>query len=155
LFGKIPDLPKRWRALLAGASLLFIFVLFFPFQSRIVPQWRLHVVDETGAQVPGINVTEHWQHYLLESEGHEELLKTDERGWVNFPARTIRAGLAARAIDALANFAPQGDKARFDPYASIVVWGSRDYETAVATYQQGTMPQGDIVIHRLSQNHLR
>jgi hypothetical protein len=148
LFGKISDLPGRWRALLAGASLLFLIILFFPFQSTIVPPWRLHVVDDTGAQVPDIKVTEHWQYYLLESEGHEDMLTSDERGRVGFPARTIRAGIASRVIDAIANFARQGAKAKFGPYASIVVWGSRDYETAVAVYQPGMPPQADIVVHR-------
>ena len=149
MFGKIHSLPKRRRAILAGVVVLLLVILFFPFQSTTVPQWRLHVVDDTGAQVPGINVTEHWQHYLLESDGHEEMLTTDERGRVGFQARTIRAGVASRVIDTIANFARQGARAKFDPYASIVVWGSRDYETAVAVYQPGTPPQADIVIHRL------
>ena len=113
-----------------------------------MPQWRLHVVDDTGAPVPGINVTEHWQHYLLEADGHEDMLVTDERGRVDFPMRTIRAGIAARVIDTIAGFARQGSRARLGPYASIVVWGSRDYETGVAIYQPDTAPQADIVIHR-------
>jgi len=148
LFGKILELVKRWRAPIAGALLFLLLVLIFPFQSTIVPRWRLHVVDETGTQIAGINVTEHWQHYLLESEGHEELRRTDESGVADFPARTIRAGIASRLIRKVVSFAREGDHARYDPYASMVVWGSRDHETAVTVYQPDTAPQVDIVVHR-------
>ena len=148
LFGKIPALPKRWRKLLAGALLLILLILFFPFQSITVPRWRLHVIDETGTLVSGISVTEHWQHYLLESEGHEQVLRTDASGRVDFPARTIRASIVARVIDTIINFARKGANAKYDAYASVVVWGSRDYETGVATYQPGMPPQADIVVHR-------
>ena len=58
------------------ASVVFIlfilFWLFYPFQTTIVPEWSLKVVDEEGAVVRDVNVTEHWQHFLLESSSHEE-----------------------------------------------------------------------------------
>ncbi|MCU1266744.1 MAG: hypothetical protein JWM21_3062 [Acidobacteria bacterium] len=98
--------------------------------------------------VPGISVTEHWQHYLLESAGHEEARRADETGEVDFPARTIRASIISRAIDWLTNIAREGAKARVDPYASLVVWGSQVHETAVATYTPGTPPQSEVVVHR-------
>lgn len=144
----VSDIPKRWRVLLAGALLLLLIVLFFPFQSVTVPGWRVHVVDETGAQVSGIKVTEHWQHYLLEAEGHEEVQQTDETGLADFPERNLRASMASRFNRRIRAFLRQGAQARSDPYASIVVWGSRDYQTAVATYESGTPPQTEIVIHR-------
>src|SRR2546425_4066631 len=97
LFGKIPELPRRWRVLFAGAAVLLLAFLLYPFKTRIVPRWRLNVVDEARVLgVPDIRVTEHWQHYLLESEGHEEMQKTNQNGLVDFPARTIRASLASR-----------------------------------------------------------
>lgn len=108
----------------------------------------MHVVEETGAIVPNISVTEHWQHYLLESGGHEEALRTDASGMVDFPARTVRAGVVTRVIDMLINIAREGAKAKLDPYASLVVWGSRDHETAVAIYKPGTPPQNEVVVHR-------
>jgi hypothetical protein len=148
LFGKIFGIAKRWWILIAGALFLFLIILFFPFQSTIVPPWRLRIVDDAGAQVAGVNVTEHWQHYLLETEGHEAMLVTDERGRVDFPARTIRGSITARMLNTIGRLASRGSNARSDPYASIVVWGSRDYETGLATYQPGTAPQADIVIQR-------
>lgn len=113
-----------------------------------MPQWRVRVVDESGAQVPGINVTQHWQHYLIESEGHEENRKTDESGLVEFPARKVRASLITRLVDSVLNLAGQGRSAKFGPYASLVVWGSREHETAVATYTPGAQPQSEVIVHR-------
>jgi hypothetical protein len=147
-FDKIPEIPRRWRAWLAGAVLLVLIILLYPFQSTIVPRWRIRILDESGEQVSGINVTQHWQHYLIESEGHEEARKTDANGVVDFPARTVRAGLITRLVDAAMNLISQGRAAKFGPYGSLVVWGSRDFETAVATYQPGTPPQPEVIVHR-------
>ena len=147
-FHKIAELPGRWQASLAGAILLVLIVLLYPFQTTIVPRWRVHVIDESGARVSGINVTEHWQHYLIESEGHEEARQTDETGVVDFPARKVRASLVTRFIDVIFNLLGEGKKARFGPYASLVIWGSRDHETAVASYTPGTPPQTEVIVHR-------
>jgi hypothetical protein len=48
-----------------------------------------------------IKVTEHWQHYLVESEGHEEVRQTDESGRVDFPERSVRASVASRMFTGL------------------------------------------------------
>jgi len=149
LFGKILELVKRWRAPIAGALLFLLLVLVFPFQSTIVPRWRLHVVDETGTQIAGINVTEHWQHYLLESEGHEEMVKTDGSGMVDFPERTIRASVASRLAHRVTSFAGRGTKARIDKYSSVVVWGNRDYEIGVAVAAAEAPPPSEIKVHRV------
>jgi hypothetical protein len=149
LFGKLTQLPKRWRARLAGAVVLLLLILFFPFQSTTVPRWRVHIVDEAGVPAPGISVTEHWQHYLLESEGHEEMRRADETGLVDFPARTVRASITTRVIDAIINLLREGANAKLGSYASLVVWGHRDYETAVAIYKPGTPPQTEVVVHRM------
>jgi hypothetical protein len=134
--------------LLAGAAVLLLAFFLYPFKITIVPRWRLNVVDETRVLgVPDIRVTEHWQHCLLESEGHEEMQKTNQNGLVDFPARALRASLASRIMRTMFNFARQGAKAKSGPYASIVVWGSSDYETTVAVYQPDTPTQTEIVVH--------
>jgi len=149
LFGKIAELPRRWRVLFASAAVLLLALFLYPFKTTIVPRWRLNVVDETRVLgVPDIRVTEHWQHYLLESEGHEEMQKTNQNGLVDFPMSTIRASLASRVTRTIFNFAREGANAKSGPYASIVVWGSSDYETTVAVYQPDTPTQTEIVVHR-------
>lgn len=144
----IAKVSKRWWAVLAGALLILLIILLFPFQSTTVPRWRVRVVGDGGGQVSGIKVTEHWQHYLLEAQGHEEVQQTDDNGIADFPARNIRASVASRFIKRVGAFLSQGDKSRSDPYASIVVWGSRDYQPAVATYDPGTPPPTEIVVRR-------
>jgi hypothetical protein len=148
LLGKISGLPKRWRASLAGALLVLLILLLYPFKTATVPAWGVQVIDDSGTQVPAINVTEHWQHYLLESEGHEEMRKTDGRGLVDFPARFVRASLVTRVVKTIITFVKGGAPARFGRYASLVVWGSPEHDTAVTTYVPGTYPPDKVVIHR-------
>jgi hypothetical protein len=148
LFAKSLFWPRRWRAWLAGAIAFVLLLLLFPFQTTTAPRWQVKIVDESGAVIPGINVTEHWQHYLLEAAGHEEVQQTDQRGLVDFPARTVRAGMVNRAVAFAAKLWQEGAKAKLGPYAALVVWGSSEHEIAVANLQPGKPPQADIVVHR-------
>jgi len=138
----------RARQFLAGAFLLLFLILIYPFQTTVVPAWSLKVIDDQGESVTGINVTEHWQHNLLESTGHEELQRTTGEGWVTFPARTIRASLITRSIATVRKFFKRDAEARTNPYASVVVWGSKDYETNVALYKDGEPPPARVSVTR-------
>ncbi len=141
--------PRLRRTLVALVLLLLVLLVFlvFPFKTTIVPTWTLRVVDESGTPVPGINVTEHWQHYLLESSGHEDLRQTEADGRVSFPDRAIRASLLRRLLATIGRLAKSGTEAKREPYASVVVWGSKFHETAVAVYNQEQPPQSEIVVH--------
>jgi hypothetical protein len=144
---RISDLgPRFWKAV-AAALILLLVILIYPFKSTVVPDWHLRVVDEKGAPVRAINVTEHWQHYLLESAAHEELQQTGNDGTVKFPDRAIRASLLRRLLATLDRLDETGTKARREPSASVVVWGSKSHETAVAVYHEGQAPQSEIVVH--------
>ena len=112
------------------------------------PRWRLRVADDAGTLVRDIKVTEHWQYYLVESEGHEELRQTDQSGRVDFPERNVRASIASRAYGRVRRFGSLGTPARPGPYASVVVWGNRDYETVVAVYAPEAPLQSEVVVHR-------
>ena len=127
---------------------LLLVTLLYPFQSTTVPQWNLRVVDDAGTAVREINVTEHWQHYPVESEGHEEVRRTNQDGVVSFEVRTFRASLARRLFVRL-NIARQGNRDRTEPYGSIVVWGSKTHATTVAVYQGNEMPPPEIRVERL------
>ena len=128
------------------ALLVLLLVLLFPFKTTIVPDWSLKVVDEEGAAIGDINVTEHWQHYLLESSSHEELKRAGENGLVSFPARSIRASLVRRAWATISRISEDGWQARRMPAASIVVWGNRDYATTVAVYNPTQLPQSHVMV---------
>ena len=143
----IPKIGPRLRRALAVLLILLAVLLLFPFKTTIVPTWTLRVMDESGAAVPGLKVTEHWQHYLLESSGHEELRQVGADGRLTFPERTIRASLLRRALATLSRLDKTGTEARSEPYASVVVWGSKSHETAVAVYHPEQAPQAEIVVH--------
>ena len=148
MFAKLANLQPRWRALLAGVALLILIVFFYPFKSTTVPRWRTHIIEDSGAAVAGMRVTEHWQHYLLESEGYEEMRMTDEAGMVDFPERTVRANFVMRVYDAVSALLRQGSDVKMAPYASLVIWGRLEYDTAVAIHHPGTEPKNEIIIHR-------
>jgi len=143
----IPKFGPRLVKALAVIVLLLAVLLLFPFKTTIVPTWTLKVTDESGNPVQEIRVTEHWQHYLLEASGHEELRRVDADGRVSFPERTIRASLLRRLLATLSRFNKSGNEARSEPYASVVVWGSKLHETAVAIYREEQAPQSEIVVH--------
>lgn len=139
------------RKVLAGSLFIPLLVLIYPFQTTVVPVWSLHVVDDQGANVSGINVTQHWQHNLLESIGHEELQKTNDEGRVIFPQRTIRASLFSRARFAAMKLWREGNQAKLNRYASIVVWGSKENETNVAVYDGEGIPPPQVVTSRVDK----
>lgn len=74
--------------------------------------------------------------------------KTDESGVVDFPARTVRASIITRVIDVVVKLLRDGKAAKFGPYASLVIWGSREHETGVAIYKPGAPLQNEVVVHR-------
>jgi hypothetical protein len=147
-------ISDQWRSgyrfrILVLAILLLLFVTFlYPFQSTTLPEWNLRVVDDAGAPVHGINVTEHWQDYMLETEGHEEVRTTDQDGRVSFDARVLRASLTRRLIARMSNFGKHQPEGRAIRYGSVVVWGNRSYETNVAV-NQGEVPPAEVHVRRL------
>ena len=127
--------------------LLFILLLlFYPFQTTIVPEWSLKVVDEEGAFVRDVNVTEHWQHFLLENSSHEEARRVGGDGAVSFPARTIRASLVRRGFATIGRIKRDGWRARRSPAASVVVWGNPAYATTVEVYVPSELPQSHVMV---------
>ena len=143
----IPKIGPRLRSVLAVLLLVLAVVLLFPFKTTIVPAWTLRVVDESGSAVRGIKVTQHWQHYLLEGSGHEDVRQAGDDGRVSFPERTIRASLLGRFLATIIRLTKSGTEAKREPYASVVVWGSKFHETAVAVYNEAQSPQSEVVVH--------
>ncbi|HKZ79676.1 MAG TPA: hypothetical protein VJ124_15490 [Pyrinomonadaceae bacterium] len=150
IFDRIFRVSPSIRAVCLSISFLVLILLVYPFQSETTPEWSLRVLDNTGRSVIGINVTQHWQHYLLESEGHEELQKSDSEGRVTFSRRTIRASIIRRTLAVIGKILSDGKGARLAPRASVVIWGSRDHETNVAIYKPDEPPPAEVVVHRLN-----
>ena len=85
-------------------------IALYPFETTVVPEWRVRIVDQAGSPLGNTSVKEVWQHYSIESRDHEEDLLTDGDGNVTFPKRTIRAPLAVRIV--------RGSINRLNPHGS-------------------------------------
>ena len=146
---RISDLLKlgyRFRIAIIVALVLILGLLIYPFKSTTVPQWNLRVLDDEGAPVREINVTEHWQHYPLDSSAHQELQRPNHDGFVSFGLRSTRASLVRRLF---ARIGRRGKGERLVPYAAIVAWGSKAHATTVEVYQGSEMPQAEIRVQRV------
>ena len=85
---------SRVKTELRGLLLIFIgVIMIFPFESPVVPAWKIQVVDEAGHPIGGIGVRQSWNNYSVGHIGQSEDSVTDDNGYVTFPARTIRASL--------------------------------------------------------------
>ncbi|HEV7681880.1 MAG TPA: hypothetical protein VGO68_07145 [Pyrinomonadaceae bacterium] len=137
----------RFRIVAASVVVFLLVIFLYPFQSTTVPEWNLRVVDDAGAPVREINVTEHWQDYMLETEGHEEVRATDQDGRVSFGQRSLRASLTRRLLARISKFGKHQPEGRAIRYGAVVVWGNRSYETTVAV-NQGEIPPAAVHVRR-------
>lgn len=136
----------RFRIIVAAVLVLLLITFFYPFQTTTVPEWNLRVLDDAGAPVSEIKVTEHWQDYLLELEGHEEVRTTDQDGRASFALRNIRASITRRLLARV--FGDHQPRGRAIRYGAVVVWGNKSYETTVAVHQ-GEIPPAEVRVRRL------
>lgn len=65
----------------------------YPFESMVVPSWRVKVIDTNGVACENMPVTEMWGHYSLFLSGNFQSADnlTDGEGFVEFPERRVRA----------------------------------------------------------------
>lgn len=140
---------NRFRIVVIAASTIFLVTFLYPFETTTVPQWNLRIVDDAGAPVREVNVTEHWQNYLLETGGHEEAKTTNQDGLVSFDERSIRASLARRLFSRISKFGNYNNRGRPILYGAVVVWGNKSYETTVAVYSGEGTPQPEVRVQRL------
>ena|SRR6266550_3106917 len=120
------------RILLIPLMAALIVVALYPWETTVAPEWRVRIVDQSGAPLRNTGVREVWRHYSIESQGHEEDLMTDQEGYVTFPKRTIRALLAVRIIKPIINALNPHHSS--GPGASVIVlapdydtWSNNDY----------------------------
>ncbi len=139
----------RLRIVVVLALAVVLVTFLYPFETTTVPQWNLRIVDDAGAPVREINVTEHWQNYLLETGGPEEAQTTNQAGLVSFGERSIRASVASRLFARISKFGNYNNRGRPIRYAAVVVWGNKSYETTVAVYPGEGTPQAEVRVPRL------
>ena len=119
---------KHWRLWLSFVILIAV-LLLYPFETMVVPAWRIRVVDMVGAPVGGFPVSQHWQHHSVERRGHQQVLVTDNDGYVNFPRRTVRGSLMLRVLKPIFNILTQGVHVDLGIYAYIVPHMTREYQS--------------------------
>ena len=89
---------KRTQRVLIILLATLTIVLVYPFESSVAPAWTVQVVDKAGNPLANTAVTQTWHDNSAEWDDHKEEFRTDSNGYVSFPARTIRASVAKRAV---------------------------------------------------------
>lgn len=130
----------RGRSLaISVAVLVCIIGALFPFESEVVPAWRLRVVDENGRAVADQEAQQSWIDHALDTTGwHEQARTTDANGYVAFPHRTVRASLLRRVAMPVINLLTHGG---VGAAASVRVYNSAGDAASVAYKQGATLPE--------------
>jgi hypothetical protein len=108
---------RFWAFLVLGV------VFLYPFESTVVTSKSVAVLTEDWRPVEGAAVRQIWQYYSLESDGHEQDLRTDGGGRVTFPRRTISASVLRRIVHPIWNILRQGVHASFGVHTDILELG--------------------------------
>jgi hypothetical protein len=120
--------------------------LLYPFKTTVVPRWRIRVVDKEGKPCVGQFVRQSWKHDSLELSAGDNIENswTDDEGYVDFPERTIRAGLLQRILfpawAALMTLAHGSTGISAD----VMVWGADNYPIE-AVYVPG-QPLPEVIV---------
>jgi len=91
---------RRFGAIVIVVTIAIAVVAFVPFETTVVPVWKLRVIDENGKPYANQRVNEFWANYSLElgAAQHGDERWTDQNGHVEFPQRTIRMSLLGRTV---------------------------------------------------------
>lgn len=139
----------RKRLGLSIGVICVAFLLLYPFETTVVLEWRARVVDEAGNPLTGVLVSEQWQHYSIETDGHEAEARTDGSGYVVFPRRAIRASIFMRAVGPVRNILSTGVHASFGISAYLIVLTGYQHITENDHYNPGQPPPQTVVIRRV------
>lgn len=91
------------KSLLGLVLLLGLLVVgLIPFNTTLVPEWRLKVTDEAGVPYVGQGIRQFCYSYTLGMspchDSNDFVRETDASGFVAFPERTINASLLSRIV---------------------------------------------------------
>jgi hypothetical protein len=122
-------------------------LLFYPFETVVVPEWKIQILDESGNSIRDVPVSESWSDYSVESHDHTEGLSTSADGYVTFPRRTVKANLLVRiAKKALIVIVPHQGEGH--PTAYILVLGYFKPVTDEPYYVPGRPLARQIIVRR-------
>ena len=91
---------QRLIGVIASVAALGMLSLI-PFETTVVPEWRLRVVDERGRPCGNMQVNQGWQDYSVDISGgnNGERKFTNSDGYVTFQRQGIRASLTRRIVN--------------------------------------------------------
>jgi hypothetical protein len=92
----MPRITKILKLVLRVLAVIFLIVgvLWYPYKSGAVPEWRIQVIDTEGHPVAGIHAIEEWVDPLEEGMTPLDIRETDTQGFVVFPRRQLHSRLA-------------------------------------------------------------
>lgn len=125
-----------------------IILIFIPFETVTIPEWRIRIVNDSGNPIPGVVLRQHWNNYSFDFSAvdvKEEDKISDSSGYVTFPARTDRASVFFRIIAYLLDVVKIGIVHSSTGIHATVL--SPDYSDSSVSYD-GSGPLPDtLVIH--------
>lgn len=124
------------------------FLLLYPYETTVVPDWRVRAVDEDRTPLVRVAVSEYWGHMSIESDEHQAESITDDQGYVTFPRRTIRASLLRRGLGPLINRSSVHG-VDLGPHAYLIVSADMNSTTDNSDYRPGKRLPEEIVRRRL------
>jgi hypothetical protein len=116
------EIGKARRGVLVVA-LIVVLGLLVPYPKTIAPEWTVYTLDASRRPLANITVSESWQQYSVEAEGHEERAKTDANGRVSFPRRYRWSSLAQRLFGCAKNVVMYGVHASCGAHSHLVAFG--------------------------------
>src|SRR4051812_19203055 len=75
----------------------------YPIPKVMVQEWTIRVVDESGAPLSGVMLTETWENYTFRVSGWDEFQRTNLDGIFVFPKKTVYRPVALWLLGALSN----------------------------------------------------
>jgi hypothetical protein len=127
---------KLIKLVLSFIGVIFILSIIISYESTVVPEWKVKVVDNNNNPIEWVEVYQTWSQKSLElSSDNREMLVSNANGEVIFPERTIKASLLRRGLgliaDIIASFNPHATTGKF-----AIVYTQKD-PTAILMYRDG------------------
>ncbi len=88
---------SRWKIV----GFIVLLALIIPFPTVLVNEWTLRVVDENSSPLPNVKVENNWTNYDHPFSGGLEARRSDEDGYITFPARYVWGNLSSRIVFSL------------------------------------------------------
>jgi hypothetical protein len=115
----MPKITKALKLALILLPMTFLIagVLWYPYRSGDVPEWKIQIVDTDGHPVAGIRANQEWLDPIEDGKTMVDTQQANAQGFVVFPRRPLHNRLAFGA--------PQ-----YQPSAHVYICGEGQYGQA-------------------------